>query len=93
MKNDENLIILQNKGLSLEDTLTEEEKDLKDKLINIQKKLNSTKKVIKLIEKQSNYTIFDYESFEILITSIAISTATSEIENYFDLNNPKKKGK
>lgn len=78
-----NLILL--KSIKGSIILSEEEEDLKNKLMEIEKKLNSFEDIIEKIEDESFDSIYASSSFNNLVGSIAIAKAMEVIEDYFEL--------
>jgi hypothetical protein len=64
--------------------LNENEIDLKNKLLSIEKKFDSIDKVLNNIIEDNPSTIYGEEIFGAILTSIAMDSASGIIEDYFD---------
>jgi len=65
--------------------LNEEENLLKEKLLEIEYKLNSIDNIIFAVKEENSDTMFDSEVFNTIIGSIAISAAISVVAEYFNI--------
>lgn len=79
------LVLLRTITNDLTKELSEEEIDLREKLVEIETKLKSVEKVITNIAKDSK-TIYDSEAFSLLIESIAITSAISVVAEYLNVS-------
>ena len=66
--------------------LTDREKELQKRLLEIDDKLKSIEKVISTVNDKDPNTIFASEAFEMLIESIAITASIEIIANYFEIS-------
>jgi enoyl-[acyl-carrier-protein] reductase (NADH) len=66
--------------------LNSKEKEIKNKLVEIDDKFSSIQRVISSIKNDNRDTIYNIETFDILIESIAMTAATNKISEYFDIN-------
>lgn len=85
------LLVLQNLNKEVEThkvELTDEEKALKDKLLEIEKKLDSMENVLKSISQDNPGTIFADQMFNTIFGAIAVTAATGTIAEFFGV--PKK---
>lgn len=77
---DNKLVLLKNN-----EELSEEEKNLKDALMNIDKKYNSTFKVINEIYKENKDSFLIDESVQELTLTIYLTAVVKIISNYMDV--------
>lgn len=82
----QNLILLESLKKEKSIVLSEEEVELKDKLLEIESKLESVEKIIVKMNQDKPDTMFDSETFTILVGSIAITAAISVVADYFNLD-------
>jgi hypothetical protein len=66
--------------------LNEEEQQFKNKLVNIEAKLESIDKVTASIKQENDETIFANDAFKMLVESIAITAAMAAVAEYFDVD-------
>ena len=81
-----NIILLESLKKECKIELTEEEQKLKEKLCNIENKLESVEKVILDINNTIPDTPFDSETFIMLVGSIAITAAINVVAEYFEID-------
>ncbi|MFW6008582.1 MAG: hypothetical protein ACOCP8_04875 [archaeon] len=63
-------------------TLNDEEKELKQQLLEIENKLDSIDKVTKVINDEKPDSIFKTEAFDMLVSSVAITAAVYVVAEY-----------
>jgi hypothetical protein len=66
--------------------LTDSENELKNKLCDIENKLASVKNVFANINAEKTDTIYNSDTFRILIGSIAITAALNTLAEYLGVN-------
>lgn len=64
--------------------LSDEENVIKNELIKIEKRLESINKIVTSINEEDPNTIFDYDNFLMLASSVAIKSAVDVVTDYFD---------
>lgn len=85
---DNNLILLKSiiEEKRKKSELTEQEMQLKKRLTEIERKLESIEKVISSVSHESPDTIFSSEAFQMLVESIAVTAAVGAIAEYLEIS-------
>lgn len=66
--------------------LTEEEKKIKDKLLEIEAKIDSLENVLNAVSEEKVDTVFCDKIFGSVVSTIAITAATNVIAEYFNVS-------
>ena len=87
-KNSKNHTLILLESLKKEKTivLSEKEIELEKKLLEIEDRFESLEYVITKMNQDKASTMFDSETFSILVGSIAITAAIGVVAEYFDLS-------
>lgn len=83
--NKNNLILLKNDKKAEIRQLNDNENDLKKKLLDIEKKIDSIDNVIESIKLDHTGTIYESDAFDMLVSSVAITAAVYAIAEYLDI--------